>query len=227
MPRSGRPSTFRLVIRAEIIPEKTPPSPVRQHSKRRTLVLAVGAVAVLALGWAAITVFRADPASAPVAHDEKSHLPVNVPAPDLGEAAPVVSDGPLPQPATSTAETPSAAATTSIEPDSTQAQPVQSPIRDEQAALPEPVNQIVPEPPPSALQTIQGTVRVSIRVTVDTQGKVVAVTPVDAGPSRYFERLSMEASRKWTFAPADTQEQRKALLRFAFTRDGATARAGN
>jgi hypothetical protein len=53
----------------------------------------------------------------------------------------------------------------------------------------------------------------------------LATTPDDPGPSRYFERLAVEASKKWTFAPVDTEAQRMALVRFNFTRDGTTARA--
>jgi TonB family protein len=64
---------------------------------------------------------------------------------------------------------------------------------------------------------------VSVRVTIDKQGTVVAATPEDPGPSRYFERLAVEASKKWTFAPAATEAQRRVLVRFSFTRAGATA----
>jgi TonB family protein len=70
-------------------------------------------------------------------------------------------------------------------------------------------------------------VRVAIRVTIDKQGLVIAATPHEPGPSRYFERLSLEASRKWTFKPTSTDEPRTALLRFHFTRNGTTARASS
>lgn len=60
---------------------------------------------------------------------------------------------------------------------------------------------------------------------IDKGGTVVAATADDPGPSRYFERLAVEASRKWTFTPANTEEQRTLLLDFSFTRAGATARA--
>jgi hypothetical protein len=43
------------------------------------------------------------------------------------------------------------------------------------------------------------------------------------GPSRYFERLALDAAKKWTFNPVDSEAQRLMLLRFDFTRQGATA----
>lgn len=56
-------------------------------------------------------------------------------------------------------------------------------------------------------------------------GTVVAATADEPGPSRYFERLAVEASRNWEFTPTSTQEQRTSLLRFSFTGAGVAARA--
>jgi TonB family protein len=86
-------------------------------------------------------------------------------------------------------------------------------------------NEVTPKVPQSALNTITGTVRVSVRVTIDKQGAVVDTAPEDGGPSRYFERISVDASRKWTFAPAASEEQRTMLVKFNFTREGVTAHA--
>jgi len=76
----------------------------------------------------------------------------------------------------------------------------------------------------SALETVSGTLRVTVRVSVNKAGTVIAATTDDPGPSRYFERRSVEASKKWTFAPADT-DQRSMRIRFAFTHSGVTASA--
>ena len=65
----------------------------------------------------------------------------------------------------------------------------------------------------------------SVRLIVDGNGKVVDATADDPGPSRYFERRSLEAARKWTFAPADSRDRRTMRVRFAFTRSGVTARS--
>jgi TonB family protein len=89
---------------------------------------------------------------------------------------------------------------------------------------PTPVNEVVPEVPRSALQTIRGTIRVAIRVTIDRQGAVSAATTEERGPSRYFERLSTDAAKQWRFEPSSSGKSRNALLRFNFTRDGASAR---
>jgi TonB family protein len=236
---SNEPSTFRLVIRAEIIPEESPQTTTPPHSNRRALALIVGGLAVLlALIWFGISVFRSDsPSTRPVsanasanpsvnksatARNAELQLPALVSAPS--EAAPVVSaELPL-RPATSTAQTASAAAA-SAEPSSTEAKSVELNARTEPDALPSPIHEVIPDAPRSALQTIRGTIRVSVRVTLDKQGAVVAATSDDPGPSRYFERLAIEASKKWTFAPADTKEQRRMLLRFNFTRAGTTAHA--
>ena len=94
------------------------------------------------------------------------------------------------------------------------------------AAPPSPINEVLPNPSRSALQTIRGTVKVTVRVTIDQQGTVIAASPEDPGPSRYFERLSVDAAKRWTFT-ASGEPQRTMLLRFHFTRDGTTARSDN
>jgi TonB family protein len=66
---------------------------------------------------------------------------------------------------------------------------------------------------------------VSVRAIVDKEGAVLAATADEGSPSRYFERLAIEAAKKWTFTPAESQEQRVIVVRFNFTRAGATARA--
>ena len=42
-----------------------------------------------------------------------------------------------------------------------------------------------------------------------------------------FERLALQASKKWTFPPTDSEKQRIMLVRFNFTRAGTTARANS
>jgi TonB family protein len=64
-----------------------------------------------------------------------------------------------------------------------------------------------------------------VRVIVDPDGSVFAAVADRAGPSRYFQRLAIEAAKKWTFPPADTPSQRLMQVRFDFSRDGTTGRA--
>jgi len=88
-----------------------------------------------------------------------------------------------------------------------------------------PTNEVIPDVPRSARETISGTIRVVIRVIVARDGTVLAATPDIAGPSRYFARLALQASRKWTFAPVEAEAPRVMLVTFSFTRGGTTARA--
>jgi TonB family protein len=87
------------------------------------------------------------------------------------------------------------------------------------------VTQVMPEVPRRARQTIRGHVKVSVRLIIDQDGSVFAALVDDVGPSRYFSRLAIEAAKKWTFAPVNTDGQRFVQVRFDFTRDGTTARA--
>jgi len=127
------------------------------------------------------------------------------------------SDPPPPPPAV-TAKAPSAAPVPT---------PPEPEVQQQPASPPSAVNEVVPDVPQSALNTIRGTVRVVVRVNIDQQGTVVAATAADSGPSRYFERLSIEASKKWTFTPANVDDQRVMLVQFNFTRGGATATASS
>lgn len=115
--------------------------------------------------------------------------------------------------------------TTVTSPAEAQARSVESEVRQQPDAPPSTINEVIPDVPRSALKTIRGTVKVSVRVIVDKQGKVVDAAADARGPSRYFERLAVEASKKWTFTPANSEERRIMLVRFDFTRAGATAHA--
>lgn len=126
--------------------------------------------------------------------------------PAVTEAAPVVE--PTPKPA---------------EPEVKSVAPA---VQQQPDAPPSPINEVIPAVSQSALGTITGTIRVSVRVTIDQQGKVIEAAAVERGPSRYFERLAKDASRKWTFTPATSEERRTMLVRFNFTRGGVTAQAG-
>jgi TonB family protein len=90
------------------------------------------------------------------------------------------------------------------------------------------VHQVLPDVPQKALETIQGTVRTGVRVTVDASGKVVDADLESAGPSRYFSNLAQQAARSWTFTPptANGEPVPSAwLVRFEFSPDGAKATA--
>jgi TonB family protein len=80
----------------------------------------------------------------------------------------------------------------------------------------------IPTVPRSARKSIHGRIRITVRVTVDGAGNVVAETLQSPRPSKYFARLASEAARKWKFTPADNHNSRVWRLRFEFTRGGTT-----
>jgi TonB family protein len=86
------------------------------------------------------------------------------------------------------------------------------------------IHQEIPDISQTARQSIQGTIKVSVRVTIDASGNVVAESLENRGPSNYFARVANDAAKRWTFVPAENQDSRRMLLEFAFTRAGATAR---
>jgi TonB family protein len=86
------------------------------------------------------------------------------------------------------------------------------------------LHQVLPDAPQSALDTIQGAVRVGVRVHVDASGRVVGAELDSAGPSKYFANLAVKAARNWEFTPAKVDAQNAPsewVLRFEFARDGA------
>lgn len=88
------------------------------------------------------------------------------------------------------------------------------------------VQQVLPDVPRSASDTIRGTVRVTVRVRLDSAGGVSGDELVSAGPSRYFARLASDAARRWKFSPAQRDGQAVPsawLLRFEFTQGGTRA----
>jgi TonB family protein len=83
------------------------------------------------------------------------------------------------------------------------------------------IRQVLPDVPRSAMNTIQGKIRVSVRVDVDSSGKVTAATLTSPGPSQYFSRLALQAARRWEFKPPQVNGQPAPsawLLRFRFGR---------
>jgi TonB family protein len=88
------------------------------------------------------------------------------------------------------------------------------------------LQQVLPDVPQSASNTIHGTVRVTVRVQVNPAGEVAAVDFISAGPSKYFARLSADAARQWKFSPALRGREAVAStwqMRFEFTRAGERA----
>jgi TonB family protein len=181
-------ATNRLVIRIKLPPQAPAPPPARQPLSKLALSLVLVPVAI-ALGWWGVSMFRSEP-------DSRAQSAPS--APVASEAAPAVSNEPLPKPAAVVPEAP-----------------------------PSPTNEVLPAVSRGALNTVRGTIRVTIRVTLDKSGAVAAAAATESGPSRYFARHALEAAKKWTFTPAKSDETRTMLVRFYFKRSGVTVSASS
>ena len=84
------------------------------------------------------------------------------------------------------------------------------------------LQQVMPVVSKSARDTIHGTIKIRVKVAVDSSGNVERATFVTAGPSKYFARQAMQAAQEWKFAPAKAngQDPRTWILQFDFKRSG-------
>lgn len=210
-PQSDTPSETQPVIGEPLLAQEPPP-PAWWRVNRGALLLIGVPLAGALLTWLAISIFSSNPTTPPAAVAEQ---PATKPA---IETAPAIETPPAIE--TQPAMEANAASSAEAEPEPVEPEPLPRPY-----APPSAINEVTPEVPQSALDTISGTVRVSVRVTVDNAGTVVDAAADNPGPSRYFERLSVAASKKWTFTPASSEEQRTMLVKFSFTREGVTAQA--
>lgn len=109
------------------------------------------------------------------------------------------------------------------------AAPVPPPVRETAgtAVSGEVVQQVMPNVLPKALASIQGSVKLGVKVRVDSAGNVVDARLAPAGPSKYFANAALDAARRWKFRPARAGDQSVAsewLLRFQFERTGSTVK---
>lgn len=85
------------------------------------------------------------------------------------------------------------------------------------------LSQVLPDVPKRASETIRGTVRVAVKVVVDSAGNVTNRRLESAGPSRYFAALSLSAAQKWKFSAPVTDSGPAAstwILHFNYTKAG-------
>ena len=76
-----------------------------------------------------------------------------------------------------------------------------------------------PDVPQHILDTIQGHVRVRVRVQVDPNGQITDAALDDPGPSHYFSAKALAAARNWKFTPAQSDGHAVAstwMLHFSF-----------
>jgi TonB family protein len=88
------------------------------------------------------------------------------------------------------------------------------------------LHEVMPEVSNQARNTINGTVKVKVRVVVNAQGKVSQATLAAPGPSRYFANQALQAARQWTFVAPIHDEKPEAsewTLAFEFRKSGTKA----
>ena len=88
------------------------------------------------------------------------------------------------------------------------------------------LDQVLPKAAPQALATIQGTVRVLVKVHVDAAGNVSDAELDAPGPSKYFAGLAEKAAREWQFSGAEADGHgvpSEWLIRFEFSQSGVQA----
>lgn len=186
---------------AQVVPADAEPAE-EPREPRSTLTLILGVLVILAVVWAAVRVFSGHGVPAPA--------PPPPPPPVETPIAPAAAKRELPMKLTDSAG-PVAEGSITRTPRS-EGVPVGG------------VHEVIPDVPWNARRTIHGHIKVWVRVIVNRDGSVFAASPDRAGSSRYFDRVAIEAAKKWTFPPVKTASQRYMQIRFDFTREGATAR---
>jgi TonB family protein len=81
------------------------------------------------------------------------------------------------------------------------------------------LNQVLPEVSQKSRNTIHGTLKIVVKVHVDSSGSIAAAEVV-SGPSRFFSEAALQAARRWDFAPAKVNGHAvpsEWLLHFDFT----------
>jgi TonB family protein len=88
------------------------------------------------------------------------------------------------------------------------------------------LDQVLPDVSEKARGTIQGKVRVSVRVHVEPAGNVSQAELDSSGPSKYFANLAVQAARHWEFTPPEVNGHSVRsdwLIRFEFSQAGTQA----
>lgn len=231
-------------IAARLDPAKAPsrpqakPATASPQRRRIALPLAIAALVLAGIGiWFAVSHRGGQPT--PVAQQAQNFpaaAPVQAPTPE-----PTATPAPAAIPDETATATPAQATPLALKitPPASNSAPVAAPVPPPQPAAepqaadnlspapatinPAIVNQILPDIIPSAMRTISGTVKVSVRLAVNENGIVTDATLASAGPSNYFAGKSVEAARHWKFRPAQVDGHAVAsnwTLEFQYRRAG-------
>jgi TonB family protein len=167
-------------------PDVVPPPP--RSSKRVTVVAALLVVA-LAVGF---VVFHSKGKSGTAATEV---------APDQSAPQSAAANSPAASAATATRSAVAPVRAPAV------SQAVVPPAKKVAASKGEVARQVLPEIPQSAKNTITGTIKIGVRVDVDSSGKVTEANLVSPGPSKYFASLVLRAAQQWEFSPPQVDGQ--------------------
>jgi len=196
-PGQPRPRTVPIPSQAT----RSAPSAPALMKPHAWLVPVLGAGVLLALGWLGLRLLRtsAVPAAAPAA--------VQAPTGTSSQSADIAAE-----PTAAEVRPPNSAVSAT------------RPGRNE-ATSPAALHEVIPEASPGARRTIHGHIKVWVRVTLGRDGAVSGAVLDRSGPSRYFQKLAIDAAKKWTFPAVETPSQRVMQIQFDFSHEGTTARA--
>jgi len=206
-------------------------SEYEEEPKRGVLIptlIAVGVVGAAIWGGTKLLKGPSSPAEQAPAPEQAAASASDM-TPPVASAPPAATSAPPVQTNTPPAATSATSARARTSPNATapppnDAPPPRRPVPAESSNGSGAVHEEIPNVSAASRSTIHGHVRVAVRVTVDSSGRVVRDNLDNPSTSNYFNRLASEAARKWRFAAAD-QGSREWLLRFEFGRDGTTVRA--
>jgi TonB family protein len=212
------------------IPPAPPPIPapvvaklveahLQQQRSKRWIAVPIVVAALFLAAWVGRK-FIAHSPRVPAAETVPAKPPVDAPAVQLPAALPV-NEKPAQNEAVENRPAKPPADTPVTQP------PVPLPVKEKPkpaqtgAELSSVLEQVQPDVSRGALNTIQGHVKVSVRVSVDASGNVSEAKLVSPGPSKYFASRALSAARRWRFNPPKMDGQPTAsewVLRFQFGR---------
>ncbi|MGH8217909.1 MAG: serine/threonine protein kinase [Steroidobacteraceae bacterium] len=185
----------------DLHPARLVPAATASSKRRAPVAVVLGLALIVALGWAGSHLFRR----------QASSLAQPIAAHPHGAFAPAISGAATSAPANGRVPVPGGSA--------------KRPHGGDGTASPNPLREVVPDVPLSARRTIHGHIKVWVRVIIEQDGSVLAALLDLPGPSRYFQRLALQAAKKWSFPPAPSSSRRLLQIRFEFSRDGTRGRA--
>jgi len=209
----------RLQPAARSVPAEAAPAIPRPSVNRRPLVTGAILAVALLVGFA---VFYSRGKSGPAKTDSTAEQPMTQ-APQTPTPSPSTTAPPA------ITNKPDPGATPAPAPAATAPPPVREVVPAPKKAISsrgEVAHQVLPDVPQSAKNTITGTVKVGVRVEVDSSGKVTSARLTSPGPSKYFANLALKAAQRWEFSPPEADGQAAAsawLLKFRFRRTSTQA----